>query len=47
MKIKSLFDCLPPARELSPEPMPKKVPKLKRDNGKIVWGSRERIKCGS
>ena len=35
MKIKSLFDCLPPARELPPEPMPSNIVKRFNVDGKI------------
>jgi len=40
--IKSLFDVLPKAYQLPPEPIPKKIPKLEKKDGKFIWGSADR-----
>jgi len=42
MKTASIFDYSPPVRDLEPEPLPTKVPKLEKKNGKFIWGSADR-----
>lgn len=45
MKIKSLFDYMTPVADLPPEPMPTKVIRPAKKDGKIIYIAVERKKC--
>jgi hypothetical protein len=45
MKIKSLFDYMTPVAELPPEPLPTKVIKAAKKDGKLIYIAVERKKC--